>query len=303
MKYEKLRDFWNNLEVREPMFLRNVVIYPLQAPEEGFSREFLTLEDGGFSISELDAPNIDSVMFRSLSNTPFFILDGEELLGAQQDRVVNTSLWLEGAEAFEIPVSCIEQRRWGGGKVFSPGTTLLTPSLRKVLCEGVTRSLSEGKGYKSDQRSLWNSINKTLTTLKVSSKTFSFHDAYNNLKNEIESYIEEMKDLGEEISGFVIETPALIAVDLFGSRRILSRFLKKLLRSYLIEGFVGKGRVNLSVKRIKSFIKSTLISGFKDYFTPSSVSKEIRFGESSELLGKVLIVEESILHLSLFKEK
>lgn len=300
---DKLKDFLGTLMVMEPIFLRNLIIYPIKANEFELSEDFLTLEDGNFSISELDNPNVGSVRFQNLSDNPFFILDGEEILGAYQDRVVNTSLWLEGRRTFEIPVSCVEQRRWSGGRVFQAGSTLLNPSLRKVLCEGVNKSLSEGKGYKSDQRSLWSSIDETLKTLKVSSKTSSFHDVYSSLKDEIESYIEEAKVLGEEFSGFVIETPTLIAMDLFGSKKILSKFLKKLLRSYLIEGFVSKGSITVSINKIKNLLRLISKEDFRVYPAAAGRGEELRFKEGSMLLGKVLMLGDSLLHLSLFKVK
>lgn len=300
---DRLRDFLGSVKVGEPVFLRNLVIYPLESPEFGDFREFLTLEDGIFSISEFSPPVVERVKFQRLSDQPFFILDGEEILGAYQDRVVNTSLWLEGRETFELPVSCIEQKRWSGDGIFRAGLTLLNPSLRRVLCEGVSRSLSEGKGYKSDQRSLWSSIDETLRSLKISSKTSSFHDVYSSLREEIESYIEEVKDLGKSFSGFVVETPTLLAIDLFGNREMLSRFLKRLLRSYLIEGFIRKGSVAISANRIKGLLKLILKEEFNVYSTPANIGEELRFKEGSMFLGKALMLEDNLIHLSLFKVK
>jgi len=217
--------------------------------------------------------------------------------------VVNTSLWIREGEAFEIPVSCIERRRWEGGVAFQAGSILLNPSLRKALCEGVSESLSRGEGYKSNQRALWDSIEGTLTSLRISSKTSSFNDVYSSLKDEIESYLKELQDLGEEFSGFVVETPTLVCLDLFGSRRILARFLKKLLRSYLIEGFLSRGGVNPSVTKVKRFLSSLGVKDVFKYPTPTGIGEEIRFGDGKKLIGKLLLIGESILHLSIFKVK
>ncbi|KUK14023.1 MAG: putative cytosolic protein [bacterium 42_11] len=303
MKRNLLEDILGEIVIETPFFLRNLVIYPLKFPEIDVGGEFLTLEDDGFSVSELDPPTIERVRFTNLSGKPFFILDGEELLGARQDRVVNTSLWIGKMGDFEIPVSCIERRRWGGGTIFETGVVLLNPSLRRTLCEGVTGSLFRGEGYKSDQRALWDSVERTLASLKISSKTSSFNDVYATLRAEIEGYLEELQGLNGDFSGFVVETPTLISVDLFGSRKILAKFLKKLLRSYLIEGFLAKRGVNPSLRRVRSLIKPIIVKDVIEHSTPTGLGKEVRFGDGKKTIGKILVLGETFLHFSLFKVK
>jgi hypothetical protein len=40
------------------------------------------------------------------------IVEGEELLGAKQNRIVNATFLVAGKTEIVIPVSCVEQRRW-----------------------------------------------------------------------------------------------------------------------------------------------------------------------------------------------
>ena len=46
------------------------------------------------------------------SDRMLLILDGEELVGAKQNRIVNTTILIAGNTATVIPVSCVEQGRW-----------------------------------------------------------------------------------------------------------------------------------------------------------------------------------------------
>ena len=43
---------------------------------------------------------------------PVLILAGEEIVGAQQNRVSNTTVFIEAQTEIIIPVSCTEKGRW-----------------------------------------------------------------------------------------------------------------------------------------------------------------------------------------------
>jgi hypothetical protein len=46
------------------------------------------------------------------SDRMLLILDGEGLVGAKQNRIVNTTILIAGNTTTVIPVSCVEQGRW-----------------------------------------------------------------------------------------------------------------------------------------------------------------------------------------------
>jgi hypothetical protein len=68
------------------------------------------------------------------------ILDGEELVGAKQNRIVNTTILVAAGAEIVIPVSCVEQGRWTyKSDAFSSKHRVMSPSIRKVKeCERLT---------------------------------------------------------------------------------------------------------------------------------------------------------------------
>ena len=46
------------------------------------------------------------------SDRMVLILDGEELVGIKQNRIVNTTILIAANTTTVIPVSCVEQGRW-----------------------------------------------------------------------------------------------------------------------------------------------------------------------------------------------
>ena len=50
--------------------------------------------------------------FENLGQKPVLLLDGEELIGAKQNRVVNLTILAPPKQVIVIPVSCVEAGRW-----------------------------------------------------------------------------------------------------------------------------------------------------------------------------------------------
>ena len=76
----------------------------------------MTLEEAlalGFRITEVDAAGSvpELIAFNPL-DTPVLLYDGEELLGAKQNRILNVTVLVAPKSETKIPVSCVEQGRW-----------------------------------------------------------------------------------------------------------------------------------------------------------------------------------------------
>ncbi len=78
------------------------------------------------------------------ADQPLLLLDGEGLIGAKQNRTLNTVLTAAHAEV-TTPVNCVEQKRWGSrGRRFRPGDTSLLPFLRARKVTRVSQSPAAG---------------------------------------------------------------------------------------------------------------------------------------------------------------
>ena len=80
-------------------------------------QEYLTLKEAMIQdlikITELnDSGAVPQLKVINNADIPVLILDGEELMGAKQNRIVNTSILLREKSETIIPVSCVEQGRW-----------------------------------------------------------------------------------------------------------------------------------------------------------------------------------------------
>ncbi len=71
------------------------------------------LEQNTLVITEVsEGGTIGDLKVTNTGPTPVLVLDGEELAGAKQNRIVNTTILLKERSESIIPVSCTEQGRW-----------------------------------------------------------------------------------------------------------------------------------------------------------------------------------------------
>ena len=65
-------------------------------------------------INEIDeSGNVPELICKNLSSDYILILAGEEIVGAKQNRIVNTSIILGPNKTIKLPVSCVEEGKVG----------------------------------------------------------------------------------------------------------------------------------------------------------------------------------------------
>ena len=111
----------------------------------------VTEVDAGGAVPELHAANLGDV--------GVLILDGEELAGAKQNRVLNTSVYLAPGREITVPVSCTEHGRWRYvSERFSDSGYVAARAVRRAAHESVTRNVRSIGDYRSDQGEVWNQV-------------------------------------------------------------------------------------------------------------------------------------------------
>ena len=56
--------------------------------------------------------SVPQLLVENRGNNRVLFLEGEELVGAKQNRILNTSILVPAKSKIKVPVSCVEQGRW-----------------------------------------------------------------------------------------------------------------------------------------------------------------------------------------------
>lgn len=288
-----MKDIFNEAMIREPVFLRNLTIHPVTLPDaNGIDvasvEEVLDSSSGGFR--ELDIPRIDEIEFDNGSDRPVLMLDGEEITGSLQNRIIAASSLVEPNISRNIAVICAEEGRWNELGAFKTGYCSY-PAIRALL----SRRTKRDTGLQSN---VWKEIERKLTATKTLSSTSSMHDIYTNLQDEVDRYLEDFESLNHETSGFIsIAGGKILGCDIFCGPSVYRKFEKKLLRSYALDAIEhrrteGRGcDASGFLEEIKRTIGQRVRTRRSGHFSL----------RSKNLTGQGLVHRGKMIHLSAFR--
>jgi len=226
-----------------------------------------------------------------------FVMDGEELIGARQDRVAVASALVDSYKEVEFPVVCIEKGRWSGEGDFTTGYSAF-PGLRYTL------TFSRKEDFKVNQETVWSQVETKLTTLRVKSNTFSMHHSFQEREEDVKEYT--MWEPSDETVGVMAFTNrGFLCCDILGSSHLFKCLKNKILAGYALDAIEDRIRgrsFNIDVNRAYKVWKA--INRAKVVKKRNSVdigSEEIMDG--GIVKGKVLKKDGNIVHATYFPAK
>lgn len=152
------------------------------------------------------------------------LLDGEELIGAKQNRVLNTTVLVAAYATIRIPVSCVEQRRWSYRTLrFDASDASLFASARAKKAARVTTSLREYGSHVSDQREIWSDVAAKIAGHQVSSPTGAMRDVYDRYADELAEARRVLAPRPGQVGALVALAGKWIGLDVLASPRLFER--------------------------------------------------------------------------------
>src|SRR5690349_21572076 len=131
------------VRVGEPVCHEGLAVFPLFSAE-GHGVDYVLSEEalgaGSVTVEEVsEGGSVPNLLVSNGGDTSVLFLEGEELRGAKQNRVLNTTVLIAAGAKTTIPVSCVEQGRWRyRGRTFSSGGH--SSSKLRHLIKGATSS-------------------------------------------------------------------------------------------------------------------------------------------------------------------
>jgi hypothetical protein len=223
------------VQIGDALEHRGIVVCPL-FPRRDPNASYITLDEAlprGLRVREVDeAGTVPELVVENPLDARVLLYDGEELVGAKQNRILNVSVLVEAKSTLKIPVSCVEQGRWSRrSEHFAAGGHISNHELRRRKAEAqAARPLARGIA----QGEVWDAVHKKAMLMSVESPTGASSDIYR-------AYERDLRALEDAFPGQPGQCGAILGlgddmcVDLVSQPDAFARLWPKLRAGYLLD--------------------------------------------------------------------
>lgn len=245
--------------------------------------------------------SVNKIMVKNKSDKFVFFMDGDILLGAKQDRVVNVSLLIEPMEETYIPVSCVEAGRWRiSAPSFIASEIVLPPVFRREKMQQVAFNLKSHGTFMADQGAVWRRVKEYSYKHGISSPTSEFYEIYEEKKEKFDDSIKNLQYLSPANGIALFIKNKLVSIDIFNRSEVLEEYFSKILRGVVFDvSFLEdnntideKEAFQIFTKTLKEFEKIT-----PQFYKSVGAGIDKRF-EAENLKGFELDYENNLIHFS-----
>ena len=299
-----LRPFVKLLKVGDVIGHANLALAPLWGEGRGRLDYLLAAEainQGTLTITEIDAAgSVPELLAVNTSEKMVLLIDGEELVGAKQNRIMNTSVLLRAKSKTKIPVSCVEQGRWRlTSQKFTSGIHAPT-RLRAKKTRAVSDNLRRRHRAESDQSAVWQEVNFCLEGARAFSPTMAMRDVVEHRQKTFDSYIQALP-YPQGARGIIAAINGkFVAADIFDKPETLKSVWSRLLTGYTMDAICRQEEKTGSFSAKAASVLLEHVGEIECDLCPSvGVGKDWRF-EADDIIGQALVANRTCVHMCIF---
>jgi hypothetical protein len=322
----KILNFISNIRLGEIKQYKNISIIPVFF-KESTGPKYITLDEaistGTLKIKEVSSGgSVPELIAENTGQNLILLLDGEEVIGAKQNRVLNATILLDSHSNNVIPVSCVEAHRWSSVSAeFRSSDNVLNYDIRRAKNSSVNASLKNSKMYMSNQGEIWEKIDKMSDELKVNSGTSAMRDVYISFDEDLGSFINNFPAQASQNGIFVFIDGRVAGFDVISQSDAYKVIHTKLIKSYCLDALrkemarkeenadlknknqdVKKEKIEFpiaSLERAKYFLEEIKLCN-ESSFKSAGLGYDYRY-EGQFIVGSALLSGDDVIHMAFFK--
>ena len=284
----------------------HVVVIPIIS-ENGSGPDYLTmkeaLESQFLTVTEVtEGGTVPELKVINKGEKPVLLLDGEELSGAKQNRVLNTTILLKEKSETIIPVSCTEHGRWSYRSAhFEESGHIMSAKLRRIKNASVHENLKAMHAFRSDQGAVWDEIAIQAHINKVSPVTGAMKDVLEAKQEDLDAFLEHLPIVADQNGLIVLVNGKVVGLDMVSRPAAFGMLHPKLIRSYVMDALTEKPVMAKETPRdmAAAFLKK--IHQCKEQpFDSIGYGRDYRY-EGKKIVGSALVHENTVIHMAFFQ--
>lgn len=302
---KELEGYFSGLHLGAPQNHKNFSIIPVMLDSNGgplYRTMKEALENDTLIVSELTAGgSVPELKVTNKGDIPVLLLDGEELSGAKQNRVLNTTILIDSNVEIVIPVSCTEQGRWSyTSHHFIDSGLIMASKARRAKVRSVHENLKYMAAYRSDQGEVWNNIREMAVDAQVSSRTDAMKDVYKAKEDKLAEYILAMECQPGQKGMIAFINGVIAGFDCLSLTPAYAALHSKLVKSYAMEALLEKERgvPEVTVGAARAFLEAAAQCAGQTYKSVG-LGWDHRF-EAETMVGSMLECDGHVIHAAFF---
>jgi hypothetical protein len=296
---------------------KNMTVFDLRRPQNG-GPEYITLreaiERGVFSVNEMsEGGSVPELMVANKGDLPVLLLDGEELRGAKQNRILNTTILVGPKSSTKVPVSCVEHGRWSyQERDFKESGNVMHREMRALNVVRVNESLRSVQQFRSDQGEIWDKVEELSHDMQVPSRTSAMRDIYEAKGADLDGYLETFRLVEGQKGILVFVDGKPVGMDFVSKDAAFAILFPKLIKSYAMEAMLvterrkrGRGKGDAAqalavptADGAREFLKRAAASDEKKYESVG-LGWSYRYAGPG-IVGSALAFNDKVVHMAFF---
>jgi hypothetical protein len=294
----------SSVEFGKPVHVKNLSMFPVLVGGEQ-AAAYLTLDEalahGWATVTEVsEHGSVPTLRVTNGGAKPVLILDGEELVGAKQNRIVNLTILVAARSTLDIPVSCVEAGRWGGrSRSFAAAPRAHYAAARAQKLARVTRSIKEDGSRVADQGAIWDDIAAKSCRLGATSNTSAMDAMFEAAGSGLEEFEDGLQPTERQAGAMFAINGIIVGLDLFDTPATWRKLMPKLVHSYGLDALDRKAARRREAQPDPAMFIHAVARATASEFPAIGIGQDLRL-EGPHLAGAALTMGESVVHLVAF---
>jgi hypothetical protein len=272
-------------------------IFPRLAPRA----RYVTLVEGlklGARVREVSEQGaVPELVVDNPTTLQLLLYDGEELVGAKQDRILNVTVLVPAHTTVRVPVSCVERGRWSRrSDVFAVADHAPTPELRRrkaavLAAAPLERGIAQGD--------VWRAVDEEAQLLDAFSPTAAQADLFRARRRALDDLAARFPCQPGQAGALVARGADALTLDYVSRPEAFALIYPKLLRGYLLDRLARPARP-VDPDRAGEFLAA--VCDASATMRPSvGAGEDLRLAGAG-VLGSGLVHDGEVVQLSAYSE-
>jgi hypothetical protein len=231
---ERLRDQAQHT-LGEPQVAGPLVVYPVFGPTRprlAYRTFAQAVELGALARERERGAAVRALVVENPTELPLLVYEGEEVLGAQQNRTFAASALVAAGDTLELDVTCVEQGRWDSRRHrerMRPSPQAADPSLRRLA------RVSANAIGSADQAQVWSAVACRMVEHDVASQSAAMSDVFDHRRGDLDSLGRGIRHLDGQVGAVAAVAGRPVVLDLVSRAEAFACLLPRLAQGYALD--------------------------------------------------------------------